>query len=47
MPKIQLPVRIEEEQLNELKKLAKAENRSLSNYVDTLIKDHVKSKKNG
>jgi hypothetical protein len=31
MSKIQLPVRIEEEKLNELKELAKADNRTLSN----------------
>jgi hypothetical protein len=41
MAKIQLPVRIEEEQLNELKELAKADNRTLSNYVDTMIKNHI------
>lgn len=41
MTKIQLPVRIEEEQLNELKELAKADNRTLSNYVDTMIKNHI------
>lgn len=41
MAKIQLPVRIEKEQLNELKELAKADNRTLSNYVDTMIKNHI------
>lgn len=46
MAKVQLPVRIEEDQINKLKKLADDENRSLSNYVDTLIKDHIKSKSN-
>lgn len=41
MAKIQLPVRIEENELSELKRLAKLENRSLSNYVDTMIKNHI------
>lgn len=41
MAKIQLPVRIEEKELSELKQLAKLENRSLSNYVDTMIKTHI------
>jgi hypothetical protein len=41
MAKIQLPVRIEEKELSELKQLAKLENRSLSNYVDTMIKNHI------
>ena len=41
MVKIQLPVRIEEKELSELKQLAKLENRSLSNYVDTMIKNHI------
>ena len=45
MEKIQLPVRIEKEDLNELKDLAKAENRSLSNYVDTVLKTHIALKK--
>ena len=41
MAKIQLPVRIEQSDLNELRELAKAENRSLSNYVDTVLKNHI------
>lgn len=43
MAKIQLPVRIEEKQLNTLKELARADNRTLSNYVDTMIKEHIKN----
>ena len=45
MAKIQLPVRIEETELSEIKRLAKLENRSLSNYVDTMIKNHIALKK--
>lgn len=41
MEKVQLPVRIEKDDLNELRELAKAENRSLSNYVDTVLKTHI------
>ena len=45
MGKVQLPVRIEEDDLNQLRFLAKAENRSLSNYVDTVLKSHIALKK--
>jgi len=41
MTKIQLPVRIEQEDLNILKKLADLDNRPLSNYVDTVLKSHI------
>lgn len=45
MTKIQLPVRIEQEDLNILKKLADLDNRPLSNYVDTVLKSHIAFKK--
>ena len=45
MTKIQLPVRIEQEDLNILKKLADLDNRPLSNYVDTILKSHIAFKK--
>jgi hypothetical protein len=41
MAKIQLPVRIEQDDLNILKKLAEDDNRPLSNYVDTVLKTHI------
>lgn len=41
MAKIQLPVRIEQGDLNTLKELAKHDNRPLSNYVDTVLKTHI------
>ena len=41
MAKIQLLVRVEEKELSKLKQFAKLENRSLSNYVDTMIKNHI------
>lgn len=50
MEKVQLPVRIEKDDLNELRELAKAENRSLSNYVDTVLKTQIaleKQKRDG
>jgi len=42
MAKVQLPVRIDPDTLKQLKKLAKADNRTLSNYVETVLKDHTK-----
>lgn len=50
MSKVQLPVRIEQEDLNTLKELAKQDNRPLSNYVDTVLKTHIaleKQKRDG
>lgn len=41
MKKIQLPVRIEQEDLNTLKEFAQQDNRPLSNYVDTVLKIHI------
>jgi predicted HicB family RNase H-like nuclease len=37
-----LHTRISEELLEELKKQAKAENRTLSNLVETVLKDYLK-----
>ena len=45
MAKIQLPVRIEQDDLNTLKELAELDNRPLSNYVDTVLKNHIALKK--
>ncbi len=45
MAKIQLPVRIEQADLNTLKELAELDNRPLSNYVDTVLKNHIALKK--
>ena len=42
--KVQLPVRIEEERVKELRRLAKLENRTLSNYVDTILKEFIENK---
>jgi len=36
--------RIDEETMNKIKKYAESENRSLSNYIETLVKEHVKTK---
>ena len=41
MAKIQLPVRIESEDLELLKQYAKDDNRPLSNYVDTVLKNQI------
>ena len=38
-------VRLDEELLNELKKIADEENRTLSNLVETVLKRYVQSKK--
>lgn len=45
MAKVQLPVRIEQDDLKTLKELAEQDNRPLSNYVDTLLKNHIALKK--
>ena len=37
--------RLDEELLIQIKEYAAAENRSVSNYMETLVKDHIKSKK--
>jgi len=39
-------VRLDEELLNELKTIAKDENRTLSNLVETVLKKYINSKKN-
>lgn len=41
MAKVQLPVRIESEDLELLKQYAKDDNRPLSNYVDTVLKTQI------
>ena len=41
--KIQLPVRTDSETWETIKKLAKEDNRTPSNYVDTLLKKHIES----
>jgi len=41
MSKVQLPVRIESENLELLKQYAKDDNRPLSNYVDTVLKNQI------
>lgn len=41
MAKKQLPVRVDEAVLEKLQKLAKRDNRPLSNYVETVLKNHV------
>lgn len=45
MAKKQLPVRVDEAILEKLQKLAKKDNRPLSNYVETVLKNHVTRKK--
>ena len=39
-----LPVKVEESTIDELKKEAKEENRSLSNHVDTLLTKHIQKR---
>lgn len=41
MAKVQLPVRIEKTDLELLKKYAEEDNRPLSNYVDTILKNQI------
>lgn len=45
MSKQQLPVRVDEIVLKKLKEFAKKENRSLSNFVETVLKNYVNRKK--
>lgn len=45
MAKKQLPVRVNEDVLKKLQELAKKDNRPLSNYVETVLKNHVNRKK--
>jgi len=45
MAKKQLPVRIDEAVLKKLQEFAKKDNRPLSNYVETVLKNHVSRKK--
>jgi len=44
MPKVQLPVRIEKEDLEKLRDFAKSEGLILSLYVDMIVKDHIEQK---
>jgi len=39
-----LSMRLDEETINLLKGLAEKENRSLSNYIETILKNHIKNK---
>ena len=43
--KVQLPVRVEHGIWEKIKELAKKDNRTPSNYVDTLLKRHIEDKK--
>lgn len=45
MSKKQLPVRVDETVLKKLKEFAKKDNRTLSNYVETVLKNYVNRKK--
>ena len=40
-----LSIRIDDEIIERLKVLADAENRSLSNYIETILKGHIEQKK--
>ena len=37
-----LSIRLDEAFIDELRELAKAENRPLSNFIETVLKEHVK-----
>jgi len=41
-----LSIRLDEEFINELKIIAKSENRPLSNLIETVLKKYVNSKEN-
>lgn len=43
--KIQTAIRLDEETLNEIRKIAEDENRSLNNLIEYLIKQYIKEKK--
>ncbi len=45
MAKKPLPIRIDEAVLKKLQQFADKDNRSLSNYVETVLKNHVNKKK--
>jgi len=45
MAKQQLPVRVDEAVLKKLQEFSKKDNRTLSNYVETVLKNHVNRKK--
>jgi len=45
MSKKQLPVRVDEAVLKKLQEFSKKDNRTLSNYVETVLKNHVNRKK--
>jgi hypothetical protein len=38
-------IRLDEKFIDELKKCAKAENRPLSNFIETVLKNYVEKKK--
>lgn len=42
--KIQFGIRLEEETLDQIKKIAQEENRSLNNLIEYLIKQYIKEK---
>lgn len=42
MTKIHLPVRVEKEVLEQIKNLAKQDNRTVSGYVNNVLTDHIK-----
>ena len=44
MPKVHLPVRVEKKALERLKVLSKQDNRTLSGYVNNVLKKHIESK---
>ena len=39
-----LSMRLDEELIEKLRKLAESENRTLSNYIETLLKKHIDEK---
>jgi len=45
MAKKQLPLRVDEAVLKKLQEFAKKDNRTLSNYVEMVLKNHVNRKK--
>ena len=42
--KIQFGIRLDEETLTKIKRIAEAENRSLNNLIEYLIKQYIKEK---
>jgi len=43
--KIQFGIRLDEDTLTEIKKIAEDENRSLNNLIEYLVKQYIKEKK--